>query len=159
MAADSVDEATALMQPHSGLSHFDAASGIELDPGTGIEIVLVRERPRAHAETWRAFEIWTKNRIYGLDMAMKCFIVLDRKSGSVERGSPAKGYRLGGGRLKTEAGTRVSYPFPMVGTEAMLTDGKKRVHTSRVERFLIRIRELHLRTEEEALRWEDVESR
>ena len=152
------DEATMLLPPQSFDSHVDPATGIELDVGTGIEIVLVRERPRAHAEAWRAFEIWTKNRIYGLDMSMKCFIVLDRKSGSVERTSPAKGYRLGGGRLKTEAGTRVSYPFPIVGTEAMLTDGKKRVHTSRVERFLIRIRELHMRTEEEALRWEDVES-
>ena len=43
--------------------------------------------------------------------------------------------------------------------QAMLTDGKKRIHTSRVERFLIRIRELHMKTDEEALRWEDVESR
>lgn len=131
----------------------------ELDSGSGVEIVVVREQVRPHSELWRAFEIWTKNRIYGLDMTMRCFVVLDRKSGSIERNSPLKGFRLGGGRLKTEAGTRVCYPFPLVGTEAMLTDGKKRIHTSRVERFLIRIRELHMRTEEESLTWEDLESR
>jgi hypothetical protein len=124
----------------------------------GIETVVVPERPRARSARWRAFEVWTRNRVYGLDANLQCFVVLDRKTRSVDKNPNLKGYKLGGGRLKLGPVTKIAYPFPLVGMEAMFTDGKRTVHTSKTERFVIRIRELSFRGEEESSSWEDVVS-
>jgi hypothetical protein len=129
-----------------------------VDASGGVEVVVVRERmlPRAKRGPWRAFEVWTKNRIYGVDTALRCTVVLDRRTGQVDAESTVGGLRLGGGRLRSGGITRVSYPFPLVGMEATFTDGRKQVYTSRVERFVVRIRDVQTKGENEPQTWEEI---
>jgi hypothetical protein len=129
----------------------------DADVAGGIEILVIRERSggKKRPGVWRAYEVWTRNRIYGVDASLKCHIVLDRRSGSLEAHNPATGLRLGGGRTKGASGTRVAYPFPLIGMEATFTDGKRQVFTSRVERFVIRVRDVQTKAEETPT-WEDI---
>lgn len=131
------------------------------DPG--IQIAVVRERAEAvniNPNRWRAFEVWTKNRVYGLDQTLACIEVLDRRTGKVDTESKVLGYRLGGGRLReTNGGVRYAYPFPLAGMEGMLGKGHRQVFTSRIERFVIRIRDLRARGDLKLATWEDLVSR
>jgi hypothetical protein len=129
-----------------------------VDASGGIEVVVMRERvlPRAKRGAWRAFEVWTKNRIYGVDTSFNCMVVLDRRTGQIDPDNAVSGLRLGGGRLRAGGVTRVSYPFPLVGMEAMFTDGRKQIYTSRVERFVVRVREVVTKGDNEPLTWEEI---
>ena len=127
------------------------------DPG--IQITVVRERAESvniNPNRWRAFEVWTKNRVYGLDQSLSCIEVLDRRTGQVDSESKVLGYRLGGGRLREANGVRYAYPFPLAGMEGMLGRGHRQVFTSRIERFVIRIRDLRSRGEVKFATWEEV---
>ena len=120
---------------------------------------LVQDRVATRATertTWRAFEVWTRNRIYGLDAALVCFEVIERNTGIKEVKNHLLGFRLGGGRLREGGAARFSFPFPVVGMDAMFTDGKKHAYTSRVERLVARVRELRTRLEDEMPAWEDI---
>jgi hypothetical protein len=143
--------------PSSPPPSFASTLG-NVDAGAGIEIVVVRERTAARGQglPWRAFEVWTKNRVYGVDTMLRCTSVLDRRTGHTETAETSASLRLGGGRLRTGGTTRVSYPYPLPGMEAIFTDGKRQVHTSRVERFVIRIREMYTKGDGEPLTWEDI---
>jgi hypothetical protein len=130
------------------------------DPG--IQIAVVRERAESvtiHPNKWRAFEVWTKNRVYGLDQSLLCIEVLDRRTGKVDPESKVLGYRFGGGRLRENSGVRYAYPFPLAGMEGMLGKGQRQVFTSRIERFVIRIRDLRARGDIKFASWEDVVNR
>lgn len=130
------------------------------DPG--IQIAVVRERAESmniNPNKWRAFEVWTKNRVYGLDQTLACIEVLDRRTGRVDAESKAIGYRLGGGRLREASGVRYAYPFPLAGMEGMLGQDQRQIFTSRIERFVIRIRDLRARGDLKFASWEDVVSR
>jgi hypothetical protein len=129
----------------------------DVDASGGVEVIVIRDRSSAKKRrgVWRAYEVWTRNRIYGIDATFRCHVVLDRRSGALEDQNPCTGLRLGGGRTKVAAGTRVSYPFPLVGMEAMFTDGKRQIYTSRVERFVIRVREMQTKTDDSPS-WEDI---
>jgi hypothetical protein len=145
---DSTTEVMAI--PASGAAETGESTG-------GIEVLVVRDRSSAKKRrgVWRAYEVWTRNRIYGIDASLKCHVVLDRRSGSMDAGNPATGLRLGGGRMKSESTTRVSYPFPLVGMEATFTDGRRQIYTSRVERFVIRIREMQTKMDDLPT-WEEI---
>jgi hypothetical protein len=123
-----------------------------------VEVVVIPEKPRPHNPRWRAFEVWTRNRVYGLDANLVCFVTLDRKSKQIDKNPSIKGFKLGGGRSRVGNSTKIAYPFPVIGMEAMFTDGKRRIHTSKTERFVIRIRELSLRVEDDTTSWEDLAS-
>lgn len=126
---------------------------------SGLQISVVRERAEAamiNPNRWRAFEVWTKNRVYGLDQTMACIEVLDRRTGKVDAHSKVLGFRLGGGRLREASGVRYAYPFPLSGMEGMLGKDARQIFTSRVERFVIRIRDLKARAETKFSTWEDV---
>jgi hypothetical protein len=125
---------------------------------TGIEIQVVREFQPAQKKPWRAAEVWTKNRVYGLDSMMNCFEILDRSTGRPEASHSMLGSRLGGGRLRSAESVRFSYPFPLPGMEAMFTQGKKYGYTSMVERFVLRIRMLTT-DEEHVPTWEEIAGR
>lgn len=129
-------------------------------PG-GIEIQVIREDQAVVRvrKPWRAAEVWTKNRVYGLDSTMTCFEILDRATGKSDGNHSMLGSRLGGGRTRDAGGVRFSYPFPLPGMEAMFTEGKKCGYTSPVERFLLRIRVLYTRSDDLVPTWEDVASR
>ncbi len=127
----------------------------------GVEIHIVREG-QGSARTkkpWRAAEVWTKNRVYGLDSTMKCIEIIHRESGKPEPSHSMLGTRLGGGRLREGGMVRFSYPFPLPGMEAMFTEGKKCGYTSVVERFILRVRVLYTREDEAQPSWEDVAAR
>ncbi len=126
----------------------------------GVEIQLVHDaQGGARNKPWRAAEVWTKNRIYGMDSLMVCYEILDRASGRPELSHSMLGSRLGGGRLRSADSVRFSYPFPLPGMEAMFTQGKKYGYTSMVERFILRIRLLNTDSDEHPATWEEIASR
>jgi hypothetical protein len=126
-----------------------------------IELVVVDEAqvPGSERKPWRAAEIWTKRRVYGLDSTFKCFEILDRATGRPEIGHEMLGARLGGGRQRENETVRFSYPLPLPGMEAMFVRGKKHGYTSAVERMIVRIRVLHTSVHEAPPTWEEIASR
>ena len=127
----------------------------------GIELVVVEERqvPGGERRPWRAAEVWTKRRVYGLDSTFRCVEILDRATGRPEATHEMLGARLGGGRLRDKDTVRFSYPLPLPGMEAMFSKGKKHGYTSAVERMVVRIRVLHMSADEASPSWEDIASR
>ncbi len=127
----------------------------------GIELVVVEEHTVAGGERrpWRAAEVWTKRRVYGLDSTFRCVEVLDRATGRPEAGHEMLGARLGGGRMRHKETVRFSYPLPLPGMEAMFSKGKKHGYTSAVEKMIVRIRVLHTSADELTPSWEDIASR
>jgi hypothetical protein len=120
----------------------------ERDAETGIEVVLVREEaiPKRVRTPWRAVEVWTKNRVYGMDATLNCIEVIDRATGKLDPDHPILGGRLGGGRRRTGRGATFTTPLPLPGTEAMFMRAKKQAYTSAVERVLVRVRALRVRS-------------
>lgn len=129
--------------------------------GKSIELLVVDETqlPGGERKPWRAAEVWTKRRVYGLDSTFKCLEILDRESGRPELGHDLLGARLGGGRLRQKDTVRFSYPLPLPGMEAMFTKGKKHGYTSAVERMIVRIRVLHTSADDAQPSWDDIASR
>ena len=125
------------------------------DDESGIEIALVREdaTPRRARTPWRAIEVWTKNRVYGMDSSFICIEVVDRASGKLDPNHPILGGRLGGGRRRGTKGQMLSHPLPLPGTEAMFLRNKKQGYTSIVERVILRVRALRVRSN---VTWEQV---
>lgn len=127
----------------------------------GIELLVIDERqaPGAERRPWRAAEVWTKRRIYGLDSTFRCVEVLERETGRPEITHEMVGARLGGGRMRDRDAVRFSYPLPLPGMEAMFMKGKKHGYTSAVERMVVRIRVLHTSAGEVPPSWDDIASR
>jgi hypothetical protein len=128
--------------------------------GNDVELVVVQENriPNSERKPWRAAEVWTKRRVYGLDSTFKCVEILDRETGRPDVGHDMLGARLGGGRLRENDTVRFSYPLPLPGMEAMFLKGKKHGYTSAVERMIVRIRVLHTSTNE-VPSWDEIASR
>lgn len=129
--------------------------------GQGVEIVVVDENHLQGLERkrWRAAEVWTKRRVYGLDATFKCFEILDRQTGRLEVGHDMLGARLGGGRRREKDTVHFSYPLPLPGMEAMFVKGKKHGYTSTVERMIVRIRVLHTSAGEALPSWDEIANR
>lgn len=129
--------------------------------GRGVELFVVDEAqlPGGERKAWRAAEIWTKRRVYGLDSTFKCFEILDRESGRPDPTHDMLGARLGGGRLREKDVVRFSYPLPLPGMEAMFMRGKKHGYTSAVERIIVRIRVLHTSATDQPPSWDEIASR
>ena len=99
-----------------------APEPIPHEAGAGVELVVVEEPMVTGGEkkAWRAAEVWTKRRVYGLDSTFKCVEIIDRETGLPERGHEMLGARLGGGRQRdNDNKVRFSYPLPLPGMEAM----------------------------------------
>ena len=137
------------------------AAALPRAAGKSIELFVVDETqlPGGERKAWRAAEVWTKRRVYGLDSTFRCVEILDRESGRPEPGNDMLGARLGGGRLREKDTVRFSYPLPLPGMEAMFTKGKKHGYTSAVERMIVRIRVLHTNADEVQPSWDEIASR
>jgi hypothetical protein len=129
--------------------------------GRGVELFVVDESqlPGGERKAWRAAEVWTKRRIYGLDSTFRCIEIIDRETGRPDPEHEMLGARLGGGRLRNKETVRFSYPLPLPGMEAMFMKQKKHGYTSAVERMIVRIRVLHTSAEDQAPTWEEIASR
>jgi hypothetical protein len=129
--------------------------------GKSVELFVIDETqlPGGERKAWRAAEIWTKRRVYGLDSTFKCVEILDRETGRPDTAHDMLGARLGGGRLREKDTVRFSYPLPLPGMEAMFVKGKKHGYTSPIERMIVRIRVLHTSAEEAAPTWDEIASR
>lgn len=129
--------------------------------GKSVELFVVDETqlPGGERRPWRAAEIWTRRRVYGLDSTFKCVEILDRETGRPDLAHDLLGARLGGGRLREQDTVRFSYPLPLPGMEAMFTKGRKHGYTSAVERMIVRIRVLHTSAHEAIPSWDDIASR
>jgi hypothetical protein len=188
LAAKSTDEVapmTARLEPASTRweSDHDLARTVKMDPApvtvprpartsrigdvprspaaSGIEMLVIDEKQTSGGERrpWRAAEVWTKRRVYGLDSTFRCVEILDRESGRPELTHEMLGARLGGGRMRDKDAVRFSYPLPLPGMEAMFSKSKKHGYTSAVERMVVRIRVLHTTADETAPSWDDIASR
>ena len=126
-----------------------------------VELFVVDESqlPGGERRPWRACEVWTKRRIYGLDSTFKCVEILERASGRPEETHELLGARLGGGRLREKDTVKFSYPLPLPGMEAMFTKAKKHGYTSAVERVIVRIRVLHVAPDDQSPTWDEIASR
>lgn len=93
---------------------------------------------------WRAFEIWTRNRVYGLDGLYRCIAVFDRATGKLESDHPFVGARLVGGQVRLGETSEVWQPLPIPGAEAVFEQSRGArtllSHTSLVERVVLRLR-------------------
>lgn len=129
--------------------------------GKSVELFVIDETqlPGGERKPWRAAEVWTKRRVYGLDSTFKCVEILDRETGRPELAHDMLGARLGGGRLREKDTVRFSYPLPLPGMEAMFMKGKKHGYTSAVERMIVRIRVLHTSADEAIPSWDEIASR
>jgi hypothetical protein len=127
----------------------------------GIELMVIDEHQVAGGERrpWRAAEVWTKRRVYGLDSTFRCVEILDRSTGRPEPSHEMLGARLGGGRMRDKDTVRFSYPLPLPGMEAMFSKGKKHGYTSAVEKMIVRVRVLHTSADEASPSWDDIASR
>ncbi len=130
-------------------------------PVRGVEMFVIDEAqmPGAERRPWRAAEIWTKRRVYGLDSTWKCIEILDRETGRPEPAHEMLGARLGGGRSREKDTVKFSYPLPLPGMEAMFMKGKKHGYTSIVERMIVRIRVLHTNADDTMPSWDEIASR
>lgn len=146
--------------PAHGPTNAEAATAPRA-AGKSVELFVVDETqlPGGERRPWRAAEVWTKRRVYGLDSTFKCVEILDRATGRLELTHDLLGARLGGGRLREEHTVRFSYPLPLPGMEAMFTKGKKHGYTSLVERMIVRVRVLHTSADEAIPSWDEIAHR
>jgi hypothetical protein len=131
-------------------------------PEPPIEVVLVNEsRPVASdGLPWRAFEVWTKNRIYGLDSQGVCIEVIDRTTNRRETSHSLLGAKLSGGQRRDGESIQLAHPFPIPGTEAVFKHMHKRHghygQTSKVERVVIRMRVTTVTLKDAEPAWEQI---
>tara|TARA_B100001750_G_scaffold213055_1_gene195290 strand:- start:809 stop:1396 length:588 start_codon:yes stop_codon:yes gene_type:complete len=127
-----------------------------------IEHIHETGSPALFTGPWRAIEVWTRNRIYGVDGAMICRSVVDRASGGSLAEHPAPGARLLGGQHRDESGRIlwVAHPLPARGGAAVFAEGiGKRLkvsETSDVTRVVVRQRVVSVAPDAPPPRWDEV---
>ncbi|MCA9616925.1 MAG: hypothetical protein H6722_06845 [Sandaracinus sp.] len=116
------------------------------EPDLELEEIFERGSPGLLGDPWCAVEVWTQNRLYGLDGALICRIVRDRRTNATQGDHPVVGARLLGGQRRDPSGriTHVAHPFPRRGMAAVFATGmgsRLRVsETSSVTRVVVRQR-------------------
>lgn len=132
-----------------------------------IEIEYIREsNVQAAREAPSALlEIWTRNRVYHVDVTMTCVGVVDRATGQLEANNSLLGARLTGGQRRSRAANAVEivFPLPVPGTEATFKrDGRRQGqygHTSTIERVVLRVRKIRIGAAESEPLWDEITGR
>ncbi len=122
--------------------------------------VELRRAPAASvlAQRLRAYEIWTKNRVYSLDVNMTCFEVIDLASGKANPKHPFVGMRCVGGQLESTRVKQLSIPLPIPGSEAVFQkrDASNRIRlaqTSKVTRVILHVHRVEVAAEGSDRAW------
>lgn len=91
-------------------------------------------------------EIWTRHRVYCVDVRLVCIQVLDAVSRKASLDHSLLGARLVGGQIARPGGADLLFPLPIVDSSAVfqrLREGELRlVETSRVTRVLFRVQRI-----------------
>ena len=128
-----------------------------------VEVDLVHEVGSASTAQapWRALEIWTRNRIYGVDWNMVCIEVIDRDTGATDPTHALLGAKLAGGQIREDGRVELSYPCPRPGCEAVFQPANRKggfAQTSTVLRVVLRLRVLTVIPEQMSNAWNDLTS-
>ncbi len=108
-----------------------------------------------------AYEIWTKNRVYNLDISLTCTEVIDLSTGATDDRHQLIGAQLVGGQRRSDDGNELSYPLPTPGTDAVFQkpDPKGRVRlimTSKVTRVLLHVQCVKVIPENAEHTWDQI---
>jgi hypothetical protein len=168
-------ESTAVIQQPSFEDTAHDATPHDQTPPGGVPAEII-ERPPIEVEvrkissanvlakrTQCAYEIWTKNRVYSLDVGLSCIEVIDLASGQTEAKHPFLGASLVGGQARTQAGTELTFPLPTPGAEAVFQaiDAQQRIRlsiTSRVTRVILHVQRVQVGTEQRDSTWDQIAS-
>ena len=105
-------------------------------------------------------EVWTQNRIYGVDAEMRCIEVLDQASQQPVLDHELLGSRLVGGQLREGDTVHLSQPFPRPGTSAVFEQEIKTEarfsHSSTVTRVVLRLRHLTFGARGQLPKWDEI---
>lgn len=163
-----------MADPPSAETAFDDATDVDRtvprdrrgpsaeDVALDIEQVRETGSPALLAGPWRAVEIWTRNRIYGVDGSMVCRSVTDRATGNQQPDHPAVGARLLGGQCRATDGTIewVAHPLPARGGAAVFARrfGKRLnvSETSDVTRVVVRQRVVEVGPDRSPPKWDEL---
>ncbi|HJK93097.1 MAG TPA: hypothetical protein RMH85_03740 [Polyangiaceae bacterium LLY-WYZ-15_(1-7)] len=142
------------------MAEFDTSDATQatLPPFVEVELVYETGHPGMDTTPWRAFEIWTRNRIYSCDWRMRCIEVLARASGEPDPKHPLLGARLAGGQVQQDDAIEVTSPCPRPGCEAVFEHPKAKgyVTTSTVSRVVLRLRVLTVPQKRIEPTWDDL---
>lgn len=108
----------------------------------------------------RVYEVWTRNRVYGVDAQMTCVEVTDLTTGRAEEQHPFLGARLVGGQSRDDDSdvNVLTFPLPMPGHEAVFqrTDERHRIQlqvTSRVTRVVLHVQRVKVEASRRDHHW------
>ena len=131
------------------------------EPPPAVEVAVIQEHcVSARPGQWRAFEVWTHNRVYAMDGHMTCFGVMDRSTGKPDLKHAFLGARLMGGERRDGTTMSLSYPLPVPQSEAVFqvksgTRGRYG-HTSPVEKVVVRVRVTLATIADPESMWEEI---
>jgi len=130
-------------------------------PAVEIELVNEVRRPPSVDRAWTMVEVWTQNRVYHVDVDMKCIEVTDIATQRPVPDHGLLGARLLGGQHNDEKMTYLSHPFPRPGTEAVFEQSRKKndvmfSHSSTVTRVVLRLRQVSIVTGGERMTWDQI---
>lgn len=106
----------------------------------------------------RAYEIWTRNRVYSVDSTLECVEVIDLATGQIDPNHSFLGARLVGGQIRHEDSNELTFPLPTAGSEAVFqkTDQHRRIRlsvTSRVTRVILHVHRVKVGSDERDGAW------
>lgn len=135
-------------------------SGWARAPAVEVELVYERKAPPYVDRPWRMLEIWTQNRVYGIDSTMRCVDVIDQGTQQVMPSHGLLGARLVGGQHRDGEKVHLSHPFPQPGTEAVFEQAAGRIssfsHSSTVTRVVLRLRMITIGPGGQVPTWDEI---
>lgn len=157
------DEPTVVWSPPDWLSEEEEAAPQEPlstteRPTVEVDVRSISGAAAVGTYARRAFEIWTRNRVYGLDGTLECIEVIDLATGRTDPNHPFLGARLVGGQSRNEDSNELSFPLPVPGSDAVFQkfDKQNRIRlsvTSRVTRVLLHVHRVMVESAERDDAW------
>ncbi len=151
---------TPLRMPSAGGDTAEhAVTAASLAPFVEVDLVYEHGSAATADAPWRALEIWTRNRIYGVDWNMTCIEVIDRETGKNDPKHALLGAHLAGGQIREDGRVELSYPCPRPGCEAVFQPPNRKggfAQTSTVLRVVLRLRLLQVVPENATNTWSEL---